>query len=315
MARGITITNYLVNGDPEGIILAYLSNWSGQAIKIPRNLFADAKRMPEINRPGVYFLFGKNTENQDEKLVYVGEGNNLSSRIVQHMNDEGKDFCEVIVCFSSKDENLPISHPEYLEHKIISQISESSEYQPINRKEGNSITVAHMVKDEMETFYDNMKIILPTIGFNVLQENRKALPLVNHTVNSSSIISSNTISEDILYLDIKNIVGLNIKASARLTSNGLEVLAGSSLNQDIQSYTSGSYNALRQTLLKKEVIISNPDGLKFVKDYEFSSPSAAAATIMGYSINGRKVWKNKEGKSINDIEAALLKVLDNSDRP
>lgn len=34
--RGITITNYLSTGDPEGIIFSYLSNWSGQAIKIEK---------------------------------------------------------------------------------------------------------------------------------------------------------------------------------------------------------------------------------------------------------------------------------------
>tara|TARA_R110002049_G_scaffold199941_1_gene370422 strand:+ start:892 stop:1020 length:129 start_codon:yes stop_codon:yes gene_type:complete len=33
--RGITITNYLATGDPEGVIFAYMPNWIGQAIKIP----------------------------------------------------------------------------------------------------------------------------------------------------------------------------------------------------------------------------------------------------------------------------------------
>ncbi|HEY0769940.1 MAG TPA: GIY-YIG nuclease family protein, partial [Sphingobacteriaceae bacterium] len=68
-SRGITITNYLASGDPEGVVFAFISNWTGQAIKIPRNLFADSKDMPELNRPGIYFLLGRDEVNPDDKLV------------------------------------------------------------------------------------------------------------------------------------------------------------------------------------------------------------------------------------------------------
>ncbi|MEC8884459.1 MAG: DUF4357 domain-containing protein, partial [Bacteroidota bacterium] len=39
----------------------------------------------------------------------------------------------------------------------------------------------------------------------------------------------------------------------------------------------------------------------------FSSPSAAAAVILGYSVNGRNVWKNENGKSIKEIEQNEIK--------
>lgn len=32
MVRGLTIINYLTTGNPEGVIFAYMSNWTGQAI-------------------------------------------------------------------------------------------------------------------------------------------------------------------------------------------------------------------------------------------------------------------------------------------
>lgn len=85
MIRGITITNYLTTGDPEGVIFAYMSNWTGQAIKIPRNLFPSVKDYNELKRPGIYFLLGQDQNNPDDKLVYVGEANNLSERIIQHL--------------------------------------------------------------------------------------------------------------------------------------------------------------------------------------------------------------------------------------
>ena len=166
--RGITITNYLANGNPEGVIFAYMSNWTGQAIKIPRNIFADSKDIDELSKPGIYFLFGQDEENPDDKLVYIGEANKLSDRISQHLKDSDKSFAETIICFSSKDENLTVSHTKYLEQKAISQVSKSGEYRLVNKKEGNSINLPKMVQDEMDTFFDNMKILLPSLGYSVL---------------------------------------------------------------------------------------------------------------------------------------------------
>ena len=40
----------------------------------------------------------------------------------------------------------------------------------------------------------------------------------------------------------------------------------------------------------------------FVTDYIFTSPSLAAAIVMGRNANGRTEWKNINNKSIKDIE-------------
>jgi len=42
----------------------------------------------------------------------------------------------------------------------------------------------------------------------------------------------------------------------------------------------------------------------FARDFEFASPSAAAAIVMGGSAQGPAVWKNAKGKSLKDIEAS-----------
>lgn len=128
MSRGITVTNYLVDANPEGISLSYLSNWTGQAIRIPRNSFFDTKDFPELNRPGIYYLIGYKEENPDETIVYIGEANNLYERIAFHMKDEGKSFFELIIAFSSKDDNMTVSHTKYLEAKILSEVFERSGY-------------------------------------------------------------------------------------------------------------------------------------------------------------------------------------------
>ena len=289
MARGITISNYLADGDPEGVIFSYMSNWSGQAIKIPRNLFSQSKSMNELQRPGVYFLLGANPENRDDKLVYVGEANNLYERVSQQVKDSEKNFIEAIVCFCSKDENLTVSHTKYLEQKIIAQLSKSSEYRLTNRKDGNFISLPRMVQDEMDTFFDNMRIVLPTLGYSVL-----------HSENTISI-GKGPSKTDTLFLDSGG-----FKATAKLIANGVEVEKGSEMKKEEASSLSGSYSNLRKTLLDKGVIKLFNEKYIFQENYEFTSPSTAAAVILGYAINGRVAWKNKSGKTLKDLEEEAI---------
>lgn len=278
--RGITITNYLSTGDPEGVIFAYMSNWTGQAIKIPRNLFADNKGISELLRPGIYFLLGQNTDNPDDKMVYIGEANNLSERIIQHLRDSDKAFAETIICFSSKDENLTVSHTKYLELKIIRHISSSSEFRLTNKKDGNSINLPKMVQDEMDDYFDNMKVILPTLGYSVLHQ--------------SKVTSKKA---EVFYLEVSG-----YKATGILTSNGIEVQKGSEMKKEETPSLSGSYSNLRKTIQEKRIVENKFGKLVFIENYEFTSPSTAAAIILGYSVNGRVTWKDKVGKTLKEFE-------------
>ncbi len=292
--RGITITNYLVNGNPEGVIFAYMSNWTGQAIKIPRNLFPDSKNYLEINKPGIYFLIGQDEKNPDDKIVYVGEANNIAERLVYHIRDDSKSFFESIIAFSSKDENLTVSHTKYLELKLIDLLFKNAEYRVANKKEGNKVNLPKMVIDEMDTFLDNVKVILPTLGFDLIE--------------SSGIIRTKKEARELtLFLDVSN-----WKAKGRLTSNGLLVEVGSYFNPKETPSLSGSYSNLRQTLQEKKIIKLKEGKLIFVEEYEFSSSSQAAAIILGYSVNGRVAWKNKDGETLKGIEERKLNSINNS---
>ncbi len=267
-----------------------MSNWSGQAVKIPRNIFAQAKDTPELKRPGIYLLLGQDIENPDDKLVYIGEANILTERIVQHLRGNDKSFVETIICFSSKDENLTVSHTKYLEQKIIAHIGASSEYRLINRKEGSFINLPRMVQDEMDTYFDYMKIVLPTLGYTVLHD----LRLIRSDVKNF---------DELFYLEIGK-----IKATAKLTSNGFEIQPGSMLNTKITPSLSGSYHNLRNTLIEKGIVALKDNRLEFLLEYEFSSSSTAAAVIAGYSINGRVAWKNSSGKTLKQIEEEQMSI-------
>lgn len=59
---------------------------------------------------------------------------------------------------------------------------------------------------------------------------------------------------------------------------------------------------MRKELLENELIKEDNGKLIFVSDYLFSSPSAAAAVVMGRSANGLIEWKDKFGKDLKSIE-------------
>ena len=59
---------------------------------------------------------------------------------------------------------------------------------------------------------------------------------------------------------------------------------------------------MRQRLKGEGVLSVSEDQLVFTRDEEFPSPSAAAAVIHGGHANGLIAWKNKDGKTLKEIE-------------
>ncbi len=285
MKRGITITTYLVKGNPESISMSYMSNWTGQAVRIPRNEFPEAKDLSELNRPGIYYLIGANVEKPDETMIYIGEANHLFERIAYHMRDADKSFFELIIAFSSKDDNMTVSHTKYLEKKILEETFERSGFTIVNRKDGNNISLPIMVKDEMDTYFENMKILLPTMGYDLFK------PMVREP---ASLVEA---KNEILTLEVGE-----IKANARLTANGLLVLKGSMMKAIGTPSLQPGYQKIRNDLFEKGYVKQTERGVEFEQDYEFTSPSQAGSVVLGYPVNGRVFWKNSTGKTLKDIE-------------
>jgi Domain of unknown function (DUF4357) len=49
--------------------------------------------------------------------------------------------------------------------------------------------------------------------------------------------------------------------------------------------------------------VQDGDHLRFTRNAEFSSPSSAATVVHGGSANGLLAWKDKDGKTLKEIEA------------
>lgn len=101
--RAFKITLFLADGTPAGIRIVEKSNWIGRATVCPRPRFASLKDRPEWGKPGVYLLAGDGATD-DMPKVYIGQGERVGERLVQH--ERGKEFWSRVVFFTSKDDNL-----------------------------------------------------------------------------------------------------------------------------------------------------------------------------------------------------------------
>ena len=71
--------------------------------------------------------------------------------------------------------------------------------------------------------------------------------------------------------------------------------------------TTGSVNAKGMVKLRrKHFDAGKVKELKTVEDILFSSSSAAADFVTGYSVSGQQTWKNKAGKTLKEIESERL---------
>ena len=61
---------------------------------------------------------------------------------------------------------------------------------------------------------------------------------------------------------------------------------------------------LRQELISNGVLVMQAGLYQFTQDYTFSSPSTAAAVVLGRSANGRVEWKGEDGRTLKELQAA-----------
>lgn len=273
MKEGKLISTYLLSGDPHGVICTYLSNWTGQAIRIPKLLIENVKNRKEINKPGIYLLF---YEIEGMLEIYVGESENVYKRLLQHIKDDKKENFYEIIAFSSKDDDLTKSHIKYLEYRLIIELEKSSKYSLKNTNINIKPHIPEMYISVLEEYLKNIKILLPTLGYSLFIEKNRG-------------------EEKEVQYDSREIIARGILTK----KNGIIVLKGSKIKKEIKDSMSQGYRSLREKLVKKGIV--DIENEIFIKDWEFSSPSSAAVVISGTAVNGRKKWLYR-GKTLEEIE-------------
>lgn len=285
MAYGKSIELFLANGTADSLITAELSNWNGKAIKIPRIEVSDCKR-DDIKGAGVYFLFCK--EEDDSDSVYIGESETIQERLNQHIRDYNADkekfYWTTAVIFLGRDLNKALIR--YLEDRFVQIARESKRYKVLTKNTYGKTVMKESQTAAMEEFIDNVRILINALGYKVLE------PTVHNDPNS-------TVDDEALFLNLGNASGKGM-----ITTEGFVLFAGAVLNEKTSEK---SLNKGAATLRKKHLASNKVKDFVTTEDILFSSSSAAADFVTGYSVSGPATWKNAAGVTLKELEAKATK--------
>ncbi|KAF0237705.1 MAG: methionine sulfoxide reductase [Prolixibacteraceae bacterium] len=286
MKFGRTMKLFLIDGDTNGRLTCELSNWTGKAYKLPRNLIRICTNRPEIQTTGVYMLLNKSTDLSIKGQLYIGEAENIFNRLTQHVKE--KDFWNEAIVFISKDDNLNKAHIKYLENRLHDIAWSANRYELINNQKPTQSSISESDKSEMEEFLSNILTLVSTLGYNAFEQIRQADTKVQPDKE-----------EDLFYISATR--GAN--GIGKTTSEGFVVFENLQVADPITNSYPKTMQKLRDTLISEGVIVKENDNLIMKRDYLFSSSSSAAMIIMGRSANGLTEWKMKSGKTLQDFES------------
>lgn len=136
----------------------------------------------------------------------------------------------------------------------------------------------------MEEFLDQMLLVYPSIGITIFEKPIAATPATH-----------------VLFLNAKG-----LSASGYEVSDGFVVQKNSHSPKDEVPSTPDGVRVLRASLKSQGLLVEDGDHLRLTQDYTFSSPSIAAAVMLGRSANGRIEWKDANGRNLRMIQDSAI---------
>jgi hypothetical protein len=278
-SQGFSVRIFIPSGNPDDLRIIEKSNWVGQGLFFARALFPETRQRDELKRTGVYVLWGPGESGQLLR-IYVGEGDSVLSRLDQHAKQ--KDFWTHAVVFASKDQKLNKAHVKYLEARLVQLAADAKRAELDNGNIPQLPTLSEADKADAEAFLQDMLLCLPLLGLNVFEKAK----------------APGKKSRDLI------LKGKGIEARGQDTAEGFVVRAGSLAVKDEAPSIHGYMKELRRALLAQGVFVDKGTHYQLSQDYTFNSPSTAAGVLLGRSGNGRKEWKDAQGRTLKEIQEA-----------
>ncbi len=272
-----TIQIFLPDGSPTSIREAELTNRLVKAILFPRNKMQEVGKRDMVHFTGVYFLFGS-TEDGAKPIVYIGEGEDCFTRIQSH--NRKKDFWTHCVIITTKTDEYTKTDGKYLEYYCLAKAKEIGRYVTDNDTGSKKPSISESREYDLLDNFDTAKILLATLGYPIFEEKRKAKS-----------------PKELFYCQ-----GKGALAKGELTDDGFLVYKGSTSSMEETNSITKWIGILRRRLLEDVILKEDNNVYVFQQDYIFNSPSAAAATILGRNTNGWTKWKDKNGKTLDELK-------------
>lgn len=261
------------NGQPDGIrsIRRHLSTMTTYVI--PRPLLSEAKKITGINRHGIYYLINENDENKIAQ-IYIGQTRNGVLRLDDH--NRSKDFWNKAIMFLADNKTFSLDMISGLEEYAIMKAHESNRY-----KVENSVKPKYEIDEydlpSIEEVYEEIQFIMATQGYKM--DNAKM------SMNEADIFQTSR----------KGIIARGVYGGDKF-----QVLEGSEINLEKPVHLE-KYNRQRKELYEKGDIVNQGDKYILMVTLEFNTPSGASDFVLGGSTNGWAEWKNKDGKTLDEV--------------
>ncbi len=278
----------MLDGTEYGPRIAEIGNWVGKAFYAPRTTITKVMDRPEFDNPGIYCLKSHSELESYQEKIYIGEAENVRTRIKQHLQNSKRDFVELIF-FISKDDLLTKTQIKYLESRLV-QLAIDAKTAEIENGNIPSLPTLHEADiSDMEYFLEQLKLILPVMGFRFLISS-----VVKETERESAFENQKKI--------LLKINSNKIEANMYISNQGFIVTKGSQAKKNLSNSCTITYRKLRQKLLETNILKENGGFYEFVEDTIFSSASAASNMILGRNSNGYTEWISENGIPLKKLE-------------
>lgn len=281
MASPKVASIYMPDGVPEGLCIAELKGWTGKILSCPRSSLAALGKRPEALQTGTYILRGIDDSTGFPK-VYVGEADNVWSRLCTHDKDPKKEFWTATIVIVSSDNSLTKAHGRYLEASLVREARSANRCQLDNSTDPIGGNLPEAEAAVMNSFLESALVLLPMLGVHVFAP--------SDTLQPSEVSTTFVLT----------LPKAGITARAIETSEGVTVLEGSeaALCETAACPRLARDKRKELQLPKRDnepVLIQKGNKFVFQRRHPFGSPSLAAAVVAGGSISGPANWKTESG--------------------
>ena len=186
----------------------------------------------------------------------------------------------------SKDENLTKPHGRFLESRFIALAHQAKRCTVTNATEPpDQGRLPEADEVEMEEFISQARLLLGTLGYNLFS------PIQDTSAKANAPHLQPKTMELVYSGD-----GFSASCIVDSVSSGQFVVRKDSKarKQEAPSLQE-TYKTLRAQLRETGVLMDDTDGDRFTQHYAFPAISRAAQVVSGSPVNGRVVWKLKDG--------------------
>jgi hypothetical protein len=243
---------------------------------VPREKLPHALKREELKRPGLYFLVAP-TDLRSGR-VYIGESDNCAERLSYHRTNKKQalDWSYALIAVSPAIDKADV---RWLEWHFQREVAAAQRYAVVNP---NSTKEPHATEEEKaDRLHDveAIRTLCDILGFPFTVAPRPAEVQEQYTCKGKQALGTGC-----------------------PTADGFVVFNGSTAMATLVKSTDPTVVRRHAELVSSKVLVpAGPDTLRFTRDYEFTSPSTAAAVVLGRSANGWTEWKDAEGRTLDEV--------------